>query len=87
MPPSRTPPFSVISITYIKNTTITIYTYKKGHKVIFSGPNALKEAQLFNPEAQIKETKEKVVTNFITFQEQIGSDEVGFGDFFGGKDR
>lgn len=65
------------------NTTITIYTSKKGHKVIFSGPNALKEAQLFNPEAQIREAKEKVVTNFITFQEQIGSDEVGFGDFFG----
>lgn len=67
----------------VENTTITIYTSKKGHKVIFAGPNALYEARIFKSDAELSTPKERVVTNFITFQNQIGSDEVGFGDFFG----
>jgi len=66
-----------------ENVTITIYESKRGYKVVFSGDNALYEARIFNPEASVLEKKEELITNFIDFNAQIGSDEVGFGDFFG----
>lgn len=63
--------------------TITIYQSKKGYKVVFNGKNALKEAQIFNKNAEIIIPKETKQIEYETFESQIGSDEVGFGDFFG----
>lgn len=62
---------------------IFIYESKKGYKVLYQGENPLKEALIFFPDAKIKEKKEKVKTHFLTYESQIGSDEVGNGDVFG----
>ena len=63
---------------------ITIYSGKKENKKItFAGNGALKEALLWDKEAQIKETKEKQKQSWEFFGSQIGSDEVGVGDFLG----
>ena len=65
---------------------VTIYSSKKEgeYKALFIGDNALEEAKVFDPEAQVKEKKEKVTTaRWICLEDQIGSDEVGTGDFFG----
>lgn len=62
---------------------ITIFQSKKGYKALFAGPNCLQEAKIFNNEAKLNIPKEKNVTQFIDISSQIGSDEVGFGDFFG----
>ena len=60
---------------------ITIYCDKKGkHKVVFSGPDALKEAKKWNEEAEIKETN-VAPKGWFCKDNQIGSDEVGVGDF------
>ena len=60
---------------------ITIYCDKKGkHKVVFSGPDALKEAKKWNEEAEIKETN-VAPKGWLCEDNQIGSDEVGVGDF------
>lgn len=63
--------------------TITIYQSKKGYKVLFSGQNALNEAKIFNKNAEVNKPKIQKKIHFETFENQIGSDEVGFGDFFG----
>lgn len=66
------------------DVVITIYSGKKENKKItFSGDNALKEALLWDKGAQIKETKEKQKQAWEFFGSQIGSDEVGVGDFLG----
>lgn len=65
------------------DTNIFIYESKKGFKVSFQGKNALYEANIFFPDATLKEKKEKVKTEFLDFSNQIGSDEVGTGDVFG----
>ena len=70
------------------NLTITIYTSKKGntHKVTFSGENALIEAKRWDKEAKVNEPKPKKAPSKATWEvltDQIGSDEVGTGDFFG----
>ena len=65
------------------DTNIFIYESKKGFKVSFQGKNALYEANIFFPDATLKEKKEKVKTEFLDFSSQIGSDEVGTGDVFG----
>ena len=63
---------------------ITIYSGKKENKKItFAGNGALNEALLWDKEAQIKETKEKQKQAWEFFGSQIGSDEVGVGDFLG----
>ena len=67
----------------VDNLTITIYESKKGYKVVFTGKNALYEAKIFNPEAEISESKSERKIDFIDLNNQCGSDEVGFGDFFG----
>ena len=60
---------------------ITIYRDKKGkHKVVFSGADALTEAKKWNDEAEVKESK-VVKTGWLCKDNQIGSDEVGVGDF------
>ena len=61
---------------------ITIYSGKKENKKItFAGNGALKEALLWDKEAKIKEVKEKQKQAWEFFGSQIGSDEVGVGDF------
>ena len=63
---------------------ITIYSGKKEKKKItFFGDNALKEALLWDKEAKIKENKPKEKQDWKFFGSQIGSDEVGVGDFLG----
>ena len=60
---------------------ITVYCDKKGkHKVVFSGPSALIEAKKWNIEAEVKETS-VVPKGWLCKDNQIGSDEVGVGDF------
>ena len=61
---------------------ITIYRDNKGkHKVVFSGPDALKEAKKWNEEAEVKESKATTHKGWLCLENQIGSDEVGVGDF------
>lgn len=61
--------------------TITIYQDKKGkQKAVFSGVGALKEAQKWNENVTLKEKKE-IPKGWLCKDNQIGSDEVGVGDF------
>lgn len=65
---------------------VTIYSSKKPgeFKTIFVGDNALEEAQIFDPTAEvIVKEKKKVVAEWMCLDDQIGSDEVGTGDFYG----
>ena len=63
---------------------ITAYLSKKENKkVTFFGENALEEVRVWNPEVEIKEKKEAVKEGWLYFGDQIGSDEVGVGDFLG----
>ena len=60
---------------------ITLYRDKKDkRKVVFSGPGALQEAKKWHPEAETKEHKE-TPNGWLCTDNQIGSDEVGVGDF------
>lgn len=64
------------------NLVITVYSGKKENKKItFAGNGALSEALLWDKGAQIKEAKEKQKQAWEFFGSQIGSDEVGVGDF------
>ena len=61
---------------------ITIFVNNKmKFKVLFSGEGALKEARKWNPDAEVKEKKESVPQGWLCLDNQIGSDEVGVGDF------
>ena len=61
---------------------ITIYRDKKNkHKVVFSGDGALTEAKKWNIEAEAKEAKAAINGGWLCKDNQIGSDEVGVGDF------
>lgn len=61
---------------------ITIYRDKKNkHKVVFSGDGALTEAKKWNIEAEAKEAKATANGGWLCKDNQIGSDEVGVGDF------
>lgn len=63
---------------------ITAYLSKKENKkVTFFGENALEEARVWNPEIEKQEKKETVKEGWLYFGDQIGSDEVGVGDFLG----
>ena len=63
---------------------ITAYLSKKENKkVTFFGENALEEARVWNPEVEKQEKKENVKEGWLYFGDQIGSDEVGVGDFLG----
>ena len=62
--------------------TITVYQNKKGkQKVVFGGPCALKEAQKWDATVEKKDTKEAAPKGWLCTENQIGSDEVGVGDF------
>ena len=61
---------------------ITIYQNKKGKlKVVFSGPDAFKEAKKWDATIEKKEKQEIVPKGWLCKENQIGSDEVGVGDF------
>ena len=63
---------------------ITAYLSKKENKkVTFFGENALEEARVWNPEVEKQEKKESAKEGWLYFGDQIGSDEVGVGDFLG----
>lgn len=68
--------------------TIAIYSSKKAneYKLLFMGINPIKEAKIWDKEATIAPPKEKKTpskASWLFLGEQIGSDEVGTGDFFG----
>ena len=61
--------------------TITVYQNKKGkQKVVFGGPEALKEAKKWDETVELKVKEDKPV-GWLCKENQIGSDEVGVGDF------
>ncbi len=66
---------------------ITVYHSKDDkHRVFFAGKGALQEARKWDENAQLIEMKlkkEGAKANWIDVGLQIGSDEVGTGDFFG----
>lgn len=66
-------------------SVVTVFKNKKASefKVLFVGDNALTEARRFDPNAELKTPKAKIETNWLCLDDQIGSDEVGTGDFFG----
>ena len=67
---------------YKGGVEIVGYTSKKSsQKVTFKGDDALAEAKLWDTEASEKEKKEAVKESWEYFGDQIGSDEVGVGDF------
>ena len=66
----------------LKDVTIRGYVSKKSRRsVVFSGPLALEEASKWGEVTlENKEPEEKL--HIVDFGEQIGSDEVGVGDFY-----
>lgn len=63
---------------------ITGYSTKKERKKItFNGENAFEEARIWSPDIEMPEPKVKEKEKWIAFNDQIGSDEVGVGDFLG----
>ena len=68
----------------VNGVVVTAFISKKeSRKVTFSGDNALKEAQIWKPDATVNEKKETTKEAWMCFDDQIGSDEVGAGDFLG----
>ena len=68
----------------INDIIITAFLSKKDKKkVVFFGEGALDEAKIWDPNAEIKEKKVEEKKEWICFDDQIGSDEVGVGDFLG----
>ena len=73
-------PYIIFQANY-SGLTITVYQNKKGkQKVVFAGPGALLEAKKWDENVEAKE-KETKVTGWLCKDNQIGSDEVGVGDF------
>lgn len=70
---------------YAKMDSLQVFIYhsQHGYKAHFRGKNSLSELRLFVKDATLNEKKEVIKTEFIYFDDQIGSDEVGNGDFFG----
>lgn len=67
----------------LDDVIITIYSSKKGIKALFTGSNCLNEAKIWDQNASLNEKKEKIDAYWLYLKNQIGSDEVGTGDFFG----
>ena len=67
---------------FVNGVQVIGYNSKKEtKKVTFSGPDALKEAQIWDENANELVSKAKVKEAWEYFGDQIGSDEVGVGDF------
>lgn len=72
----------IIFQAYYSGTTITIYQDKKNkHKVVFGGEDPIIEAKNWDPSAEYKEKEAIVPQGWLCKENQIGSDEVGVGDF------
>ena len=68
----------------INDVIVTAFITKKDRKkVYFLGEHALEEAQKWDPEATLNEKLEQLKMEWICFEDQAGSDEVGVGDFLG----
>ena len=67
----------------IDDVVITIYSSNKGLKALFTGEKALDEALIWDETASLNIPKEKKHYSWLYLDNQIGSDEVGTGDFFG----
>ena len=67
----------------IDDVSITIYSSNKGLKALFTGVNALNEAKIWDIDATVNIRKEQKTYTWQSLDDQIGSDEVGTGDFFG----
>ena len=71
-----------------ENVNITIYHNKKDeYKATFQGPQELEFVKLYIPDFVLEEKEERKINQeskeYLDKESQIGSDEVGFGDFFG----
>lgn len=62
---------------------ITGYQSPSKTSIVFEGEDILSLAQQYDPHAKLNEPKKKVITDLLSIENQIGSDEVGTGDFFG----
>ena len=72
----------IIFQAYYSGTTITIYQDKKNkHKVVFGGEDPIIEAKNWDPSAEYKEKEVIAPQGWLCKENQIGSDEVGVGDF------
>lgn len=67
----------------LNNTIITIFHSKKVNKTVtFVGEDALNQARLFDENAEINKVKKSTESKYwVNIESQIGSDEVGVGDF------
>ena len=72
----------IIFQAYYSGTTITIYQDKKNkHKVVFGGEDPIVEAKNWDPDVEYKEKAVVEPKGWLCTDNQIGSDEVGVGDF------
>lgn len=70
-------------VAQVDDIIVTGYLSSKKNKTItFNGNNALLEAKKWDENASAIEKKEVEEKKWIDIEEQIGSDEVGVGDFF-----
>ena len=66
----------------VDGLVITAFLSKKElSKVTFVGKDALREAQIWDENAVLNEKKEPLKEEWVCLDDQIGSDEVGVGDF------
>ena len=66
----------------ISDLVITGFSGKKAEKTVtFTGKGALKEAQIWDQTAELHKAKQQVKSEWLCLDNQIGSDEVGVGDF------
>lgn len=66
----------------VDNVVIQGFSGKKATKTVtFAGNGALKEAQIWDENAELYQPKEKIKAEWLCLDNQIGSDEVGVGDF------
>lgn len=65
-----------------EGTTITVYESKRGFTAFFVGPKSLDEAKNWDETASLNILKIKQKSEWLCTDDQIGSDEVGVGDFF-----
>ncbi|MCQ2087324.1 MAG: ribonuclease HIII [Bacilli bacterium] len=66
----------------VENVVVQGFSGKKAIKTVtFAGDGALQEAKIWDENAELYKPKEKVVGEWLCTDNQIGSDEVGVGDF------
>lgn len=69
-------------VSLLEGVTIRGYVSKKARRsIVFSGPKAYEEASKWQEVTLLEKTPEEKL-HIVDFGEQIGSDEVGVGDFY-----